>query len=233
MKKNIHAMKVIKIVQMASLVVLGTVFFIILLSNHVMRSSIYSDKTVFTLCAMMWGTTVLNFLFILYDFFKLRQLKIQNHELENLVYLDEKTGIPNRSGMDILFDHFMIQKDLNKAGCVVTQISNIRLINAAYGKEFGDRSIREFSRIFLNLSESYGFGGRNGGNEFVTVVENCTEEKMQAFLAELNRRIDEYNSTLDDEGKRIVLTSEYVINKDSEYRDLSKMLSDAYSLLRK
>lgn len=231
MKKNIHSYKVIKIVEMTSLVVLEVLFLTILLSNHVMRSSIYSDRTIFTLCIMMWISMVMNFLFILYDFVKLRELKIQNHQLENLIYLDEKTGIPNRSGVDILFETFKNPEDIKDMGCVVSEISNIRAINEKYGKVYGDKIIFDFSKMFEDVSKLYGFAGRNGGNEFIALLKNCSEARMQEFLNALNKRITDYN-TLTEKEVGIALGFKYVINRNSEYNTLSEMLAAAYKLLR-
>ena len=97
MKKNVQRFKTLKVIELCVFVILEIIFLIYILTNKTMKSSIFVDKSLFTLCSVMYATIIISLSFLVYDFIKLREFKIQSHELENLAYLDSKTGIPNRT----------------------------------------------------------------------------------------------------------------------------------------
>ncbi|MBO4678519.1 MAG: GGDEF domain-containing protein [Lachnospiraceae bacterium] len=228
MKKNVLKFKTLKVIELSVLFVLEVVFVIILLTNKTMKTSIFVDKSLFTICSVMYATIILSLAFLVYDFLKLRELKIQAHELENLAYLDSKTGIPNRTSCSLFFENHGSEDSLNGICCTVSEISNIKTINAAYGKDFGDKVIRDFSSILETSAKDYGFVGRNGGNEFITVIEKCSDEKLTAFLKALTSAIDDYNSK---ESVAIAVRSESVLFDKEEVSNFSELIAKAYKKL--
>jgi len=228
MKKNVQGFKTLKVIELSVFVILEIIFLIIILTNKTMKTSIFVDKSLFTLCSVMYGTIIISLAFLVYDFFKLRELKIQSHELENLAYLDSKTGIPNRTSCSLFFENHGTADSLNGICCMVSEISNIKSINASEGKDFGDKVIRDFSSILENSAKDYGFVGRNGGNEFITVIEKCTDEKLNSFLKLLNSGIDEYNAK---EAVNITVRSESVLFDKEEVSNFSELIAKAYKKL--
>ncbi|MBP5151454.1 MAG: GGDEF domain-containing protein [Lachnospiraceae bacterium] len=227
MKKNIHSFKVLKVVELSAFVILEVAFLTVLFLNKTMSSSIFVDRSLFRLCAIMYFTVLASLGFLLYDFFKLKELKIQSHELENLAYLDAKTGIPNRTSCSILFETYKTPESMQGIGCVVTKITNIREINQKNGKAFGDRVIRDFSRLFESTAKNYGFVGRNGGNEFITVIEHCDEARMTTYFDLLARSLSEYNSGNPD--APIQIRSEFALYDKNPTETFSELVSSVYS----
>ena len=193
-----------------------------------MKSSIFVDKSLFTLCSVMYATIIISLAFLVYDFFKLREFKIQSHELENLAYLDSKTGIPNRTSCSIFIEEHGTKDSLNGICCMVSEISNIKSINEANGKDFGDKVIRDYSAILETVAKDYGFVGRNGGNEFITVIEKCSDEKLESFKKTLSGAIDEYNAK---EPVDLVVRSEAVLFDKEEVSNFSELIAKAYKKL--
>ena len=228
MKKNVHKYKTLKVIELSVFVVLEIIFLIIILTNKTMKTSIFLDKSLFTLCSVMYATIILSLAFLVYDFLKLRELKIQSHELENLAYLDSKTGIPNRTSCSLFFENHGSADSLNGICCIVSEISNIKSINESFGKDFGDRVIRDFSAILESSSKDYGFVGRNGGNEFITVIEKCTDEKLISYLKLLNSGIDAYNESSQ---ASITVRSESVLFDKEEVSNFSELIAKAYKKL--
>ena len=227
MKKNIHSFKVLKVIELSAFVILEVAFLTVLFLNKTMSSSIFVDRSLFRLCAIMYFTVLASLGFLLYDFFKLKELKIQSHELENLAYLDAKTGIPNRTSCSILFETYKTPESMQGIGCVVTKITNIREINQKNGKAFGDRVIRDFSRLFESTAKNYGFVGRNGGNEFITVIEHCDEARMTTYFDLLARSLSEYNSGNPD--APIQIRSEFALYDKNPTETFSELVSSVYS----
>lgn len=231
MKENIYRYKVVKIVEMSVFLALEVAFLIILTSNEVMRRSIFVDKSLFIVCIVMYITVLVALGFLIYDFVKLRELKIENHQLENLAYLDDKTGIPNRTSVNLFFDTYKTTESMKGIGCLVAQISNIRDINEQYGKEKGDKAIQAFSRLYEKSAEGFGFVGRNGGNEFVTVLEKCDAEKMATYYDRLTDSIDEYNKSVSE--CKLEVRAEYVLFDSEEVSNFSELIAKAYKKLGK
>lgn len=231
MKDNIYRFKVVKIVEMSVFVALEVAFLIILTTNDVMRKSVFVDKSLFIVCIVMYITVLVALGFLIYDFVTLREFKVRNHELESLAYLDDKTGIPNRTSVNLLFDTYKTPEAMKGIGCLLSQISNIREINAGFGKDTGDKAIQDFSRIFEKSAEGFGFVGRNGGNEFISVIENCNADKMATFYDKLTDNIDEYNKAAGE--KALQVRSEYVLFDSEEVSSFSDLIAKAYQKLGK
>jgi len=74
---------------------------------------------------------------------------IKQAEMINSHRLDDLTGLPNR---------IQLFEDIDKTQCELVGILDIkgfRLINQYYGFKFGDRLIKQFSQILLELSDGY------------------------------------------------------------------------------
>ena len=228
MKKNVQRFKTLKVIELSFFVVIEIIFLILIMTNKTMKTSIFVDRSLFTLCSVMYATILLSLAFLIYDFLKLRELKIQSHELENLAYLDSKTGIPNRTSCSMFFENHGSQDSLNGICCMVSEISNIKEINESEGKDFGDKVIRDFSAILEASAKDYGFVGRNGGNEFITVIEKCTDEKLAAFKKALAAGIEDYNKA---ESVDLDIRSEAVLFDKEEVSNFSELIAKAYKKL--
>lgn len=230
MKKKIKNYRFIKAVELGIFVMMEIAFLVVLISNKTLRSGIFIDKSLFTLCTMMYAASLFILLVLLYDFIRLGNLRSESHELEKLAFLDGKTGIPNRTSCTMLFNTFTTPASMEGIGCTVIEISNIREINAQFGKTMGDMVIRDFSGILEKLSESYGFVGRNGGNEFIAVINSCSDERMHVFYDELDKALAEYNAKHND--CRLSIHSEYVLYNIEKVDTFSELVSRAYDKLR-
>ena len=229
MKKEIHNYKAVKVVETTVFVIMELLFLYILIKNKTMRSSIFTDRSLYILCVIAYGTAVFAFATMLYDFVKLKKLKTEAHHIENLAYLDKMTGIPNRTSCNLFFETYKTKESMAGIGCVVTEISNIRDINKANGKEYGDKVISEFTHILEQTAQTFGFVGRNGGNEYITVIRDCSDSTANAFLKMLESEIDSYNKK---NGIEILLHSEYVLFNNTTATNFSELLSEVYAKLR-
>ncbi len=226
MKKNLHSFKVVKVAELSAFAILEIFFLIILFANKTISSSIFVDRSLFRLCGVMYITVLLCLAFLIYDFFKLRELKIQAHELENRAFFDQKTGIPNRESVSRVFGTFNDSESMKGVACLITKISNIKEINTRLGKESGDRVIRDFSRLFESTGKAYGFVGRNGGNEFITLIEHCDRSKVNTYLDLLGRSLAEYNKG--NEETPIIIRTEYLLYDEHPAEDLSALIAAVY-----
>lgn len=218
-----------KIIQLVIYAVLEIVFFIILITNKELRSSIFTNSTLSTLCCITWILCILFFSSLLYDVYKLRSFFATNQELQQLAYLDNKTGIPNRTSLDIIFNSYGTEEALRDVGCCLFTIENLNSINETTGREAGDKIIQSFCTILEETGEKYGFVGRNGGNEFIMVINNCSDELIERFYNTLDNRLKLYNE--EHSKTPLIVKRAYTLNSREQHVSFSRLLTATYNKL--
>ncbi len=219
-----------KIVQMI-FVALIEIFCLLLLILHSGLRKLIFENTVLTLVFfIIWGFFLLSLFFLYYDFHKLYQLAAENHTLSQLAYLDTLTGIPNRYSLDLIFRIFGTPDSVRDICCMVIQITNLKTINDTISHEAGDKLIQDFCSIFETVGDRFGYLGRNGGNEFVIVIENCPSEKADNFLKTLHQRLDLYNQ--ENTETPICITVASVLNSEAQTTSFKDLLTLTYEKLQ-
>ena len=228
-QKFIKTMRVTKIIQLVILVGIELSFIITLAVNDDLRHQIYSNKALFFLSLITWLLAVFNLCCLLYDFFKMRTFAVESHALNQTTYLDSLTGMPNRHSLDTVFQTFTTPESLEHTGCVMFTISNLKKLNETFGREAGDNAIQDFCNIFEEVGDSYGFVGRNGGNDFIAVLNNCNHDTANHFLDVINNRISLYNAEHPD--RSIQLNSAYTLYDEARVTAFTQLLAATYNNL--
>ena len=167
---------------------------------------------------------------IILDFYILRKTASIGRHLNKLAYIDKLTGLPNRYSCDLLINSFNDPKLLMNAGFVLLKINNLVAINSSAGHTNGNFLISEFCSILEDVSESYGYSGRNGGNEFLVLMEECDSTKVDMFLMDLTKRIHGYNEM--NVGDPIEVAYARAMNCDEGKEKISDLVSLVYKRLR-
>ena len=115
-------------------------------------------------------------------------------------------------------------------GCALIVIDNLDAINRDYGRSSGNIALKEFSSVVERISAYYGFVGRNNGNEFLVVIENCSTDKMDRFARELQKEIDQYNRT--SGGYEIVIKTATVLNESLGLKDFRELVARLYGIAK-
>ncbi|MBE5824974.1 MAG: diguanylate cyclase [Butyrivibrio sp.] len=167
---------------------------------------------------------------IVIDFFILHHTVSIRRRLNNLAFLDHLTGLPNRYSCDLLIESFNDEEHLPDTGFFLMQISNLGNINVNEGHKNGNYLISEFSSILEDVAEAYGYVGRNGGNEFIVLLEDCDHDKADRFLSELSKRIRGYNDL--NVGAPLEVRYSKVLNKEANKEKISEIISLGYQKIR-
>ncbi len=218
--------KIIKFIQLGVTIAFIVTYFCIICAYPLLRNRVFSDGPLKTLCILMWVFSIVTLIFYLWDIESLLRLMIDNHELNKEAYLDKLTGIPNRHSLDRLFSHYTGDDVLPEVGCGIMRISDIKEINNGYGHDKGDDLIRGFSKILENIGDRYGFVGRNGGNDYIVIIEKCDNEKMETFFKDLNSSIDVYNGNADNIPIR--MEYRYLLNKEAKAGVMTDLIGLTY-----
>lgn len=222
--------KVGKTIQLIVVSVLMIVFLLILLCKPSMTKYIYDNPTLLVLCSLAWLMSFFHLVSIIYDFNNLRKLAEEGDMLNKLAYLDGLTQIPNRQGLDNLFKSYSSPDSIKDAGCYMASLRNIKEVNQNHGHAAGDVLLKDFGDILAGVGDAYGTSGRNGGNQFLLVIDHCDRAKMESFLSAMDGAISEYNKI----HPQIPIAHSYAYSLNSEVGAvfISDLLSATYSKLQ-
>ena len=127
------------------------------------------------------------------ELFRAVRFAAQNRALQKKVYVDEATGLPNKNKCEeILDDPRPISPESAVAVCVF-DLNNLRTINNSLGHEKGDEYIRSFAEQLGKAASDTCFVGRDGGDEFIAVVRDASEEAVRERLAVVRRETESYS----------------------------------------
>lgn len=228
-KKFVTTFRKLKTVQLIAFLLIEIIFVLILIMEPSLGVNIFNNRALFSLCAVTWLLVIFSLLSLINDFRTLRSFALGCHELEKEAYLDTMTGIPSRHGLDMIFRTYDTPESAANLGCYMVTINSLQEINEQIGYASGDNAIYDFCNIFEKVGDSFGIVGRNGGNEFLAVLNNCTEQTMQEFIHRLNAEISAYNERHPHAPLR--LTDTYVLNSDEQFAVFPQLLTATYNKL--
>lgn len=127
-------------------------------------------------------------------------------ELEELALLCPVTGVGNRRYAEMALQS--ATEELNRFewpfGVLFVDVDHFKQINDTYGHPIGDEVLRMAAHALRNSLRSFDFVGRWGGEEFVIVLPNITDEILERVGERCRQLIEisEYQS----EGRAIQVT---------------------------
>ena len=128
------------------------------------------------------------------EFWRIRkELSVTVDRLENLYNRDTLTGLYNRRGYEIFFEEYYNEcKAKGTKLCVmVLDMDDLKKVNDRYGHSEGDYSICTIAEALTNASGNSEICIRAGGDEFVVLAKNYSDELAAAFRKDLDEYIRE------------------------------------------
>ncbi len=226
-QESLKGYKIFKIVQLVVLIVFAVAFFCYLHFDPLLKNNLYSNKNLLTICIFLWAFMIYSAISLFFDFIQIERNILDVHLLNEKAYLDRLTRLPNRNTVDLLIDNYKDRDITNTAGALIT-ISNLTRINEQKGRKAGDESILRFSRVFENTGNKYGFVGRNGGNEFLIVIDNCDSAKMQSFVNDLSKEIQKEFGSSNQEELPIRISFSFAFNSEEKVSTMAELISRIY-----
>jgi len=119
--------------------------------------------------------------------------KIEKETLEKLAYTDSMTELANRRSLEEKMDEI---DGLGTDYYVVTfDLNNLKKVNDSLGHDEGDRYIRGFADALGKVFLEFGLVARVGGDEFVSILYENSQERVKTLLAKLDREMDLINES--------------------------------------
>jgi len=213
----------IKTIQLVVFILMTIAILLVVFLNQDVYSMISSDPGVRALAIFLWVILGLSFVFLYYDFYSFTGIRRENAELDNAIYSDALTGIANRYSVDLYLGQFQNQPLPDDIGCVTIEMSNLVSINKEHGHEAGDGAIQDFSEIMRRASSGTCFIGRNGGNKFLAIFRDCSEEKLGQYIQKIRELVEEHN-------KNSEVTLEYVLGSAFQEGEQVRTLTELVAL---
>ena len=169
--------------------------------NSVTLAEQFSDRTLdlynFTKYILIITYTFL-IISLLFIFQKLMFSKKEIKRIENVSHIDLQTGLPNRSKFYQKIESYgILNKNINYA-LIMFDLNNLKQTNDTFGHAVGDQLIQNFSNILKNISNEECFIARIGGDEFIVIYDNITNNKIQLFIDEIRISTEKFNLLKED-----------------------------------
>ena len=220
---------IFKIISMAVAIILTIALTVLFFRDRALfKENLNGRVPAFFICVAV--CLIVFIISIIMDFYIIHKTVSIGKRLNKLAYIDHLTGLPNRYSCDLLIESFNNPERLPGTGFLLMQISNLNKVNASEGHKNGNYLISEFSAILEDVSEGYGYVGRNGGNEYIVLLEDCDSTKADLFLLELTKRIHGYNEM--NVGIPLEVRYSRVLNCDENKEKISDIISLGYKKIR-
>lgn len=134
-----------------------------------------------------------------------RDMLERNRILESTLYYDRMTGLHNEERYDVVCEEYQG----GPVGVIYADLNGLRYMNETFGREMGDRYIKNFASLLLGnfrLQECYHLGG----DEFLVVILGIPEavfkkrfEKLKEEILRSNRAVAAVGYGWDDSANSI------------------------------
>ncbi|WP_461205777.1 diguanylate cyclase [Clostridium sp. DL1XJH146] len=129
----------------------------------------------------------------------LKELEVYNDKLKNQSIRDEMTELYNRRGVMEIAKRCYEEALKSKKSFLLffADLDGLKYINDTFGHDEGDYAIIKISQIFREVFDKNNIIGRLGGDEFIILVSDVSEDDQVFYKAKLEYRINQYNWSSD------------------------------------
>ena len=122
-----------------------------------------------------------------------RQLHITVERLENLYNRDMLTGLYNRRGYEFFFPDYYEKclKNNTNLAVLLIDMDDLKMVNDSYGHPEGDYSLCTIAEAMTRASRYGEICLRTGGDEFVVLAMDYSQEKIENYIKVLREGIEE------------------------------------------
>jgi len=134
------------------------------------------------------GLVVLFNVYVVYEQLQINRIRKQvTEEFYKLAFLDPLTGLFNRRYIEQWLTNEITRSQRHGSGLTVVlfDLDAFKLINDKYGHSAGDRVLQEFAERLRRATRGADVVGRYGGDEFLSVLPECTSASVEPILQRL------------------------------------------------
>ncbi|MFA9377634.1 MAG: diguanylate cyclase [Lachnotalea sp.] len=161
---------------------------------------------------------------------ELRQIEKEKEHFEEISRLDGMTGILNKNAIEYYIKEYLdIYSNTQKAGLILIDIDNFKMINDNFGHSIGDRIIKKVATSITQTFNVTDMIGRVGGDEFLVLMKNVEKKEDVFEKAEELRKTFENNLCEDDITYKLSVSIgiSMIINNKYDFRALFNKADEA------
>lgn len=127
------------------------------------------------------------------------EIEEMNAKLEKTSVTDMLTGLLNRQGfakyLEAEFEKLEVKNKTNQIPTTVLYIDldNFKYYNDTFGHDIGDVLLVSFSKLFNQIVGDNGYSIRYGGDEFLVILPNATEDAGVEIALSIYNKLNETN----------------------------------------
>lgn len=106
--------------------------------------------------------------------------------VDYVLYVDKKTGIPNRERCDSMIEFYANKRLGERFSLCIFQVKLDSLSRTS-----GDKVLRKCGDAFANVFRTVGFVGYNGAGMFIAMAEKCTTDFAEGCIDQVIRELKE------------------------------------------
>ncbi|WP_282019331.1 putative bifunctional diguanylate cyclase/phosphodiesterase [Planomicrobium okeanokoites] len=146
------------------------------------------------------------------------QVLLRNRQLVEqyryLAYHDQLTDLRNRSSFNEEIEHFLADYPTKQMALLLIDLDQFKVVNDTMGHHIGDLVLVKTAERLQAALDPDMLLYRLGGDEFIIVVLDATDEKCEAVA---NKLLENFNESLDVEEYQINITPSIGISKYPEH----------------
>lgn len=165
------------------------------------------------------------------DFSNIQANSLRIIELEKLALLDNLTQLANRNYIEREIQGRLEEHKRFKIpfGILFIDIDHFKIVNDTHGHDVGDKVLKFVARSFIENSRPFDLYGRWGGEEFIGIIRNITNENLEQLSDRL--RILIKNSYIIHEGKKLQVTVSLGVTSVKDEDNLESLIKRADTLV--
>ncbi len=139
---------------------------------------------------------------------EIKQKKLLEEELRAIAMIDSLTGVYTRRQM-LEFGGNELKRFLrteHSLSVLMLDIDHFKKINDTYGHSIGDSALKHFAEVCKRSLRTTDIIGRIGGEEFVIIMPDTTEEEGYSVAERIRKHVAETPFLMDDTETVFVLT---------------------------
>lgn len=145
-------------------------------------------------------------------------------EIRENARIDNLTQVFNREYYQMMLDSIDTQKE--NVGVIVADIDNLKFYNDTYGHLFGDEVIKKTAGILKSTIRNEDYLFRIGGDEFLILLRNCSEEDALNTCRRIQKNINKHQVEPVKEVKLGISVGFHTSNKAHSINEVIKIADE-------
>jgi len=136
-----------------------------------------------------------------------KKLEVEKQQFEALSTTDVLTGVMNRAGVQQFLQRlFESNFSRNQMGVMLFDIDYFKKINDSQGHDAGDIVLTEIAKIINEQVRHTDIFGRWGGEEFILICSQISEERLITLADKLRETIELHSFVIDSQSIKVTVS---------------------------